>query len=100
MMTRMNALPHSFLKAATRADARLTREMMESYVASVRADVLTPECPEAVAYMRDTGGSFEDFVHDEGFVCAMLGVPFLWDAGIDITDGRIHRDARLVVEAF
>lgn len=96
----MNALPHRFPKTQERADAALTRDMMADYVARVRADVLTPEHPEAVAYMRDTGGSFEDFVHDEGFVCAILGVPFAWDDGIDIVDGRIHKDARSVVGAF
>jgi hypothetical protein len=98
-MTRMNALPYGFPKPP-RADAALTQDMMAGYVASVRADVLTPQTPEAMIYMGETGGSFADFVHDEGFICALLGVPFRWEDGIDSAQGRVHRDACFVTEAF
>lgn len=97
----MNALPHSFLETQTRAGTALTsRDMMARYVASVRADVLTPETPEAQTYMDETGGTFADFVHDQGFTCAILGVPFHWDDGVDTPCGRAHRDARFIAESF
>ena len=96
----MNALPNSFPMTLRRADAAISRDMMARYVASVRADVLTPQTPEAQTYMDETGGTFADFVHDEGFTCAILGVPFHWDAGIDMPGGRIHRDARFIAESF
>ena len=96
----MDALPRSFRMTSRRADAAIRRDMMARYVASVRADVLTPETPEAQTYMDETGGTFADFVHDQGFTCAILGVPFRWDEGIDTPYGRAHRDARFIAESF
>lgn len=96
----MNHLPCSFPNAGERGDIAMTRHTMARYVAGVRADVLTTEAPEALAYMKDTGGTFADFVYDEGFTCAVLGVPFRWDDGIDTPGGRMHRDALFVAAVF
>ena len=71
-------------------------DMECDYRNSVWADVVTPKTPEAVQYMDETGGTFEDFLHDECFTCAILGKPFMFKDGVELRDGWVHLDADFV----
>ncbi len=67
-----------------------------AYVASVMADVVTASTPEAVAYMADTGASFDDFLHDETFTDPLIGKPFLFRDGVLVGGQWRHPDAASV----
>ena len=61
----------------------------------VQACVVTPETPEAKQAAAD-GISYEDFLHDETFICPVLGHHFLYEDGIETRNGWQCADAAAI----
>jgi hypothetical protein len=72
--------------------APTARAMWMSFAESVRADAVTEQTPEFLA----SGLSFADFLHDECFVCPILGHHFLFADGIEIDGVWVHQDSDLI----
>jgi len=73
-----------------------TRAMWREYVASVREDVVKPTDADVVAWMADTGDTFESFLHDECFFDETLQAWFRFSDGENTFYGWVHPDAAVI----